>query len=268
MKMVSAAKLKKAQDRVIQIRPYANKLKEVLAEVSSGLDKNHSGIFNTVRPVNKVLFVLLSSNRGLCGAFNANICKKAIAHVEENYSDLARDNKIDFFCIGKKANEFISNLGFDVVKVGNEIFEDLNFDNSKAFSKFIMNQFEDKKYDKVEIVYNSFKNAAVQIQKVEQFLPMSIEVEKRSNPSEYIFEPSVGKIMDEMVPKSLRVQLFKVILDSNAAEHGARMTAMHQATDNATELIKELTLVYNKARQTAITNEILEITSGANALKG
>ena len=268
MKMVSAAKLKKAQDRVIQIRPYANKLKEALAEVSSGLDRNHSGVFNTIRPVNKVLIVLLSSNRGLCGGFNSNICKKAATHVEENHADLAKNNKVDFFCIGKKATEFISNLGFEVVKVGNEIFDDLNFDNTKAFSKFIMDEFQDKKYDKVEIVYNSFKNAGVQIQKVEQFLPMSIEVEERTNPSEYIFEPSVGKIMEEMVPKSLRIQLFKVILDSNASEHGARMTAMHQATDNASELIKDLTLLYNKARQTSITNEILEITSGANALKG
>ncbi|PLX09592.1 MAG: ATP synthase F1 subunit gamma [Marinilabiliales bacterium] len=267
MKMVSAAKLKKAQDRVIQIRPYANKLTEVLAEVSSGLDKDHKGVYNVERPVESVLLVLLTSNRGLCGAFNANICKKAIHHVEEKYSDLPKES-IKFLCIGKKANDFIKKQGFEIIKSGNEIFDDLTFENSVVLSKFIMDEFKNETFDKVELIYNSFKNAAVHYQIVEPFLPMEIKVEDRDHPSEYIFEPDMELIIEEMVPKSLRVQFFKVILDSNAAEHGARMTAMHQATDNATELIKHLTLMYNKARQAAITNEILEITSGANALKG
>jgi len=267
MKMVSAAKLKKAQDRVVQIRPYANKLKEVLIEVSSGLDKSHSGIYNIQRPVENVAIVLVTSNRGLCGAFNANICKKAIALVEESYADLPSD-KIKFFCIGKKANEFIKNQGFEIVKSANEIFNDLTFENSVELSKLLMNDFAIGTYDKIDLVYNSFKNAGVQYQLVESFLPMEIESEERNNPSEYLFEPDMNTIVDEMIPKSLRVQFFKAVLDSNAAEHGARMTAMHQATDNATELIKDLTLIYNKARQAAITNEILEITSGSNALKG
>ncbi len=267
MKMVSAAKLKKAQDRVIQIRPYANKLKEVLIEVSSGLDKDHKGIFSVNRPIENVLIVLLTSNRGLCGAFNANVCKNAVSYITDNYSKFPKEN-IKFFCIGRKANEFVRKLGYEIVKSGNEIYNDLTFDNSVSFSHFIMEEFKKGTYDKVDIVYNSFKNAAIHYQIVESFLPMELKIEERDNPSEYIFEPDMESIIEEMIPKSLRIQLFKVILDSNAAEHGARMTAMHQATDNATELIKDLTLMYNKARQAAITNEILEITSGANALKG
>ena len=268
MKMISAARLKKAQDKVIQIRPYANKLKDVISEVSSSLDKNHSGIYNQIRPIKKVLIVLITSNRGLCGGFNANILKNAITHIEENYTDLVNNDGVKFFCIGKKANEFIAKLEYEIVKSGDNIFDDLSFENTNKFSKYIMNEFAAENYDKVEIIYNSFKNAAVQIQKVEQYLPMEINVEDDTIPSDYIFEPNIENIIEEIIPKSLRIQLFKDILDSNAAEHGARMTAMHQATDNASELINELTLQYNQARQAAITNEILEITSGANALKG
>ncbi len=267
MKMVSAAKLKRAQDRVVQIRPYANKLKDVLTEVSSGLDKNHKGVYTVQRPVENVLIVLVASNRGLCGAFNANACKMAITHVDEHYSYLPKE-KIKFFCIGKKANEFISGQGYTIVKEANAIFDDLTFENTVELSKYLMSGFVAGDFDKIDLIYNSFKNAAVQYQVVETFLPMEIKSEERSLPSEYIFEPDMHTIVDEMIPKSLRVQLFKIIIDSNAAEHGARMTAMHQATDNASELIKDLTLMYNKARQTSITNEILEITSGANALKG
>lgn len=267
MKMVSAAKLKKAQDRVVQIRPYANKLKNVLTEVSSNLDNDHKGDYNTQRPIKNVLIVLTASNRGLCGAFNTNICKKAISHVKEQYSNLPKEN-IKFFCIGKKANEFIAGQAYNIIKSANEIFDNLSFDNTIELSKYLMDEFVNEKFDKVDLVYNSFKNAAVQDQIVESYLPMVIKSEERNNPSEYIFEPNMQSIVDEMIPKSLRIQLFKMLIDSNAAEHGARMTAMHQATDNASELIKDLTLVYNKARQTSITNEILEITSGANALKG
>jgi F-type H+-transporting ATPase subunit gamma len=267
MKMVSAAKLKKAQDRVVQIRPYANKLKDVLAEVSSGLDKNHKGIYNTQRKVEKVLIVLIASNRGLCGAFNANICKKAYSVINEKYSDLSVE-QIKFVCIGKKANDYVKKLGYEIVLSGNELFDNLSFESSVYYSTYLMEEFKKENFDKIELVYNSFKNAAVHQQIAEPFLPMQIEAEERDNPSEYIFEPDMEKIMEEMIPKALRIQFFKAVIDSNAAEHGARMTAMHQATDNATELIKELTLIYNKARQAAITNEILEITSGAEALNG
>jgi F-type H+-transporting ATPase subunit gamma len=267
MKMVSAAKLKKAQDRVVQIRPYANKLKDVLAEVSSGLDKNHKGIYNTQRKVEKVLIVLIASNRGLCGAFNANICKKAFSVINEKYSDLSAE-QIKFVCIGKKANDYVKKLGYEIVLTGNELFDNLSFESSVEYSTYLMEEFKNGNFDKIELVYNSFKNAAVHQQTAETFLPMQIEADERDNPSDYIFEPDMEKIMEEMIPKALRIQFFKAVIDSNAAEHGARMTAMHQATDNASELIKELTLIYNKARQAAITNEILEITSGAEALNG
>ncbi len=267
MKMVSAAKLKKAQDRVTQIRPYANKLTEVLTELTMSLDTKHKGVFNQHRKVEKLLVVLVASNRGLCGAFNTNICKKAINTIENKYKNISKDD-IEFVCIGKKANEFIKKQDYKIVKYESEIFDNLTFENSVAISKFIMDEFKNKKYDKVELIYNSFKNAAVQNQIVETFLPMEIKVEdENKTPSDYIFEPNINVIVDEMIPKSLKIQFYKVILDSNASEHGARMTAMHQATDNATELIKDLTLMYNKARQASITNEILEITSGANALK-
>jgi len=268
MKMVSAAKLKKAQDRVTQIRPYALKLKEVLIEVSSGLDKDHAGIYNENRKTENVLIVLIASNRGLCGAFNSNICKKSVQHVKDNYLGLADQNKVKFFCIGKKAYDFIKKTEYEIIEKNNEIFDNLSFANTSVIAEKLMKLFSDKKFDKIDILYNSFKNAAIHEQKVEAFLPMALEIEERTNPSEYIFEPGVDKIVEEMVPKSLKIQLFRSILDSNASEHGARMTAMHQATDNATELIKDLTLMYNKARQAAITGEILEITSGANALKG
>lgn len=268
MKMVSAAKLKKAQDRVVQIRPYSNKLREVLVEVSSGLNKDHVGKYNQVRKDDKILIVLIASNRGLCGAFNANICKNATQLINETYSAQAKAGNVKFYCIGKKSYDFIKKTGFEVIAHNHEIFDQLNFENTSKIAEYIMQLFADKIFDKIEIVYNSFKNAAVHIQTVEQFLPVSITVEERANPSEYIFEPGVEEIIEEMIPKSLKVQMFKSILDSNAAEHGARMTAMHQATDNATEMIKELTLIYNKARQQSITNEILEIVSGAEALKG
>jgi len=267
MKMVAAAKLKKAQDRVTQIRPYASKLKEVLVEVSYSLDKDHAGIYNENRKTENVLIVLMASNRGLCGAFNSNICKRSIQHVRDSYPELALQNKIKFFCIGKKAFDFIKKTEFEIIEKNYEIFDKLSFANTSVIAEKLMKLFLDKKFDKIDILYNSFKNAAIHEQKVETFLPMALEIEERANPSEYIFEPGVDKIIEEMIPKSLKIQLFRSILDSNAAEHGARMTAMHQATDNATELIKDLTLMYNKARQAAITSEILEITSGAEALK-
>jgi F-type H+-transporting ATPase subunit gamma len=268
MKMVSAAKLKKAQDRVVQIRPYAHKLREVLIEVSSGLNKGHKGVYIENRKPENVLIVLMASNRGLCGAFNANVCKKGVLHARENYAIQAGQGKVTFFCIGKKSTDFIRKTEFQILESEFAIFDNLSFANTTIIAEKLMKLFATGKFDRIDLVYNSFKNAAVHEQKVEQFLPMALEIKERNNPSEYIFEPGVEKIVDEMVPKSLKTQLFRTILDSNAADHGARMTAMHQATDNASELIKDLTLMYNKARQAAITSEILEITSGAEALKG
>jgi F-type H+-transporting ATPase subunit gamma len=239
-----------------------------LVEVSSGLNKDHVGIYNEARKADKILIILIASNRGLCGAFNANVCKRAMLLVNESYNAQAEAGNVKFYCIGKKAYDFVKKSGFEAFNHNSAVFDNLNFENTSKIAEEVMKLFADKVFDKVDIVYNSFKNAAVHIQTVEQFVPVSIPVEERANPSEYIFEPGVEKIVEEMIPKSLRVQMFKTILDSNAAEHGARMTAMHQATDNASELIKELTLQYNKARQAAITNEILEIVSGAEALKG
>lgn len=267
MKMVSAAKLKKAQDRITQIKPYAAKLVQVLLEVSSSLDKEHKGIFNENRIPENILIILMASNRGLCGAFNSNICKAAIAHIQEKYPEQLKNNKVKFLCIGKKANDFIKKQKFEIIKSADYLYDKLNFENTSQIADYLMQLFVEQKFDKIDLVYNSFKNAAIQVQVIEQFLPMTIEHQQRTNPSEYIFEPNLTEIIEEVIPKALRIQFFKAVLDTNAAEHGARMTAMHQATDNATNMIHELTLEYNKARQAAITNEILEIVSGAEALK-
>ncbi len=268
MKMVAAAKLKKAQDRVLQIRPYADKMRDVLAEVSASLDKNHASKYGEVRKVENVLVVLMASNRGLCGGFNSNICKKAMAYVREAYPQQLAKGNVKFICLGKKAIDFVTKQGLEVVAQSEEIFEKLNYATAMEIADPIMEDFVAGKYDKVDLIYNSFKNAASQEQKVEAFLPFTIEGDENQKHSDYIFEPSVDCIVEDMIPKSMKIQFFKSVLDSFAAEQGARMTAMHQATDNATELIKTLTLMYNKARQAAITNELSEITSGAEALKG
>lgn len=268
MKMVAAAKLKKAQDRVLQIRPYADKMRDVLAEVSASLDKNHASKYGEVRKAEKVLVVLMASNRGLCGGFNSNICKRAMAHVKDAYPEQLAKGNVKFICLGKKAIDFVTKQGYEIVAQSEEIFDKLNYATAMAIVDPIMEDFVAGKYDKVDLIYNSFKNAASQEQKVEAFLPFTIEGGDNKKPSDYIFEPSVDCIVEDMIPKSMKIQFFKAVLDSFAAEQGARMTAMHQATDNATELIKTLTLMYNKARQAAITNELSEITSGAEALKG
>lgn len=267
MKMVSAAKLKKVQDRLLQIKPYSTKLNEVLVEVCAASKENIVNIYSETRSPEKVLVVLMTSNRGLCGAFNANICKKAVQHAHDNYQMQIEKHNLKFLCIGKKANDFIRKAKLDINNTNFEILENLNFQNSSDIVNNLMQLYKDKTFDKIDIVYNSFKNAAVHHQTIEQFLPVNLKVENTNKSIEYIYEPDVQEIISNIVPKSLKIQFYKILLDSSTAEHGARMTAMHQATDNASELIKELTLVYNKARQTAITNEILEITSGAEALK-
>jgi len=261
MKMVSAAKLKKAQDAITAMRPYANKLTELLQNLSATLDADSGSKYSEQRDIKNVLIVAITSNRGLCGAFNSNIIKQANV-VAERY-----DAKVSVVAIGKKANDALSK-NLDIISNQSAVYDDLTFDNVAAIAEMLMEQFESKAVDKIEIIYNKFKNAATQEIMTEQFLPIEpIEGDTNAN-LDYIFEPSKEEIVETLIPKSLKTQLYKSIRDSFASEHGARMTAMHKATDNATELRDQLKLTYNKARQASITNEILEIVGGAEALNG
>ena len=261
MKMVSAAKLKKAQDAITAMRPYANKLTELLQSLSATLDGDTGSKFASQREVKKVLIVAITSNRGLCGAFNTNIIKEVSRLASEDYAD----KEVGVVTIGKKGNDILGKT-LNIVENNNDIFDDLTFENGAGIAESLMQLFVDGEYDKIELVYNKFKNAATQIVMTEQFLPIvPMEGEADAN-LDYIFEPSKVEIVEQLIPKSLKTQLFKAIRDSFASEHGARMTAMHKATDNAGELRDSLTLTYNKARQAAITNEILEIVGGAEAL--
>ena len=263
MKMVSAAKLKKAQDAITAMRPYSSKLSELLQNLSATLDSDAGGVYSTQREVSKVLVVAITSNRGLCGGFNSSITKQVLKTVEEKYSAV----DVDLFTIGKKGGDLLSKQ-FNIAGTKNDIYDDLTFDNVAAIAQELMNLYAEGTYDKIDIIYNQFKNAATQIPQVEQFLPIKpIEGgDPNAVNSDYIFEPSKLEIVEALIPKSLKTQLYKSIRDSFASEHGARMTAMHKATDNAKELRDELLLTYNKARQAAITNEILEIVGGAEAL--
>ena len=263
MKMVSAAKLKKAQDAITAMRPYAEKLTELLQNVSSTLDGDAGGEFTVQREVNKVLIVVITSNRGLAGAFNTNAIKAA-KEVAESYAG----KQVDIFPIGKKGNDVLAKT-FKVHAHQNAIYDNLTFDNVANIADTLIEMFTTGEYDKILIVYNQFKNAATQIVQTEQFLPLApIASDVPASTGDYIFEPSKEEIVLTLIPKMLKTQLYKAIRDSYASEHGARMTAMHKATDNATELRNQLKLTYNKARQAAITNEILEIVGGAEALKG
>ncbi|MEA3448594.1 MAG: ATP synthase F1 subunit gamma [Bacteroidota bacterium] len=265
MKMVSAAKLRKAQNRVEQLRPYAEKLQQILSHVSKSMSGNKDFIFIKERPVKKVLMVIITSNKGLCGSFNSKVIKQSLAFIKEKYSD----TEIEVFTIGKKANDMMKKQPYKIVRSETDIFDNLSFDSVSAFADQYMSWFAEGTYDKIFTVYNSFINTVTQEVKTEQYLPMVLESDEENDETyDYIFEPDKDAITKELIPKSLRTQLFKDLIDSFAAEHGARMTAMHQATDNATELLEEITLQYNKARQAAITSELLEITSGADALKG
>lgn len=263
MKMVSAAKLKKAQDAITAMRPYAEKLTELLQNLSATLDGDVGGEFTTQREVKKVLVVVITSNRGLCGAFNTNVIKEA-----KNRVDFYAGKQVDIFAIGKKGNDVLSKTS-SVIANQSSVFDDLTFDNVAKISDVLTEKFVSGEYDKIELVYNQFKNAATQIVQTEQFLPLApIKSDLNVSAGDYIFEPSKEEIVLTLIPKSLKTQLYKGIRDSFASEHGARMTAMHKATDNATELRNQLKLTYNKARQAAITNEILEIVGGAEALNG
>ena len=261
MKMVSAAKLKKAQDAITAMRPYSDKLTELLQSLSASLDADSGSKFADNREVKKVLIVAITSNRGLCGAFNTNILKQSALLARETYAG----KQVDFVAIGKKANDILKKKN-KVIANHSAVYDDLTFDNVAVIAEELMDLFTTGAYDKIEIVYNKFKNAATQIVMTEQFLPI-VPVEGETNSAaDYIFEPSKAEIVEQLIPKSLKTQLYKGVRDSFASEHGARMTAMHKATDNATELRNQLKLTYNKARQAAITGEILEIVGGAEAL--
>lgn len=264
MKMVSAAKLKRAQDAVTQMRPYSNKLTELLVNLSSTLDSSEGGVYSENRDPKKILLVTITSNRGLCGGFNANIIKKAKSLIEVEYKNV----ETDIISIGKKSTEHFEKNGYNVISSHDGLYSDLTFENTSEIAQIIMDSFTNKDYDKIILLYNQFKNAATQIVMNEQFLPIKSPEETETKVGDYIFEPNQKDIVEELIPKSLKTQLFKAVLDSHASEHGARMTAMHKATDNAGEIKKELTLQYNKARQAAITGEILEIVGGAEALNG
>lgn len=261
MKMVSAAKLKKAQDAITAMRPYSEKLSELLQSLSASMDADSGSKFSDQREVNNVLIVPITSNRGLAGAFNSNIIKEARILL----GDIYKGKEISLLTIGKKANDAFKKK-YNVVANKSSVYDDLTFDNVSEIAEILMEKFVSGEVDKVVLVYNRFKNAATQDIMVEQFLPIQpIESEANVN-IDYIFEPSKSEIVEQLIPKSLKTQLYKAIRDSFASEHGARMTAMHKATDNATELRDQLKLTYNKARQAAITGEILEIVGGAEAL--
>ena len=261
MKMVSAAKLKKAQDAITAMRPYSNKLTELLQSLSATLDEDSGSKYSEQREVKNVLIVSVTSNRGLCGAFNSNIIKQTNNLINNVYAT----KNVSVLAIGKKSNDAFAKQD-RVIANKSEIFDDLTYDNVSEIVEMLMEKFVSGEFDKIEVVYNHFKNAATQIIMTEQFLPI-VPVENDDNVNlDYVFEPSKLEIVEELIPKSLKTQLYKGIRDSFASEHGARMTAMHKATDNATELRDQLKLTYNKARQAAITNEILEIVGGAEAL--
>jgi F-type H+-transporting ATPase subunit gamma len=271
MKMVSAAKLRRAQDKIVRLRPYVNKLQEILARLTQSLaEREVENIYGRINPPEKILIVVITSNRGLCGAFNANIIKEARKIVSEKYLDQFNKGNVVFLTIGRKGYDYFRKQKVKMLPEQNALLNDLTFDNVAVVAGEIMKSFVKGEYDRVELVYNHFKNAAVQIITEEQFLPIQSIIPGKDQPApvDYIYEPTEEEIVRDLIPKSLKIQFYKAVLDSFVAEHGARMTAMHKATDNATEMIRSLTLQYNKARQAAITNQILEVVSGAEALKG
>ena len=272
MKMVAASKLRKAQNAILKLRPYAAKLIEIIQDISLSLENSNENIYSQQRDPEKILLIVIASNRGLCGAFNSNIIKAANKLITTQYTEQFKSGNLYLICIGKKVSEFYSKKGYQVIEVFDNIFDSLTYVNVATVAEKLMTDFADMKYDRIEIIYNQFKNAAVQKLLTERFLPIEPldhdDTKETNFNADFIFEPDKVQILNELIPKTLKIQLFKALLDSYASEHGARMTAMHQATDNAQGLIKELNLSYNKARQAAITKEILEIVSGAEALKG
>jgi F-type H+-transporting ATPase subunit gamma len=271
MKMVAAAKLRRSQDRITQLRPYAQKLGAIIQNLSAAQDNTDSDAwYSQVREERRILIVAVSSDRGLCGSFNSNIFKGVLRLIEEKYAAQARSGNITILPIGKKAADFFNKRsGFKVINDFALMFHNLDYQKAKEAGEFIIRNFRDNNYDKVEVVYNEFKNVATQILRMQQLLPILPPAagEAKSNQVDYIYQPDQQEILTGMIPKSIHIQLFKALLDSNASENGARMTAMDKATENAGELLKELRLTYNRTRQAAITKEILEIVGGAEALK-
>lgn len=270
MKMVAAAKLRKAQDKITNLRPYSEKLTGILQNVSSGVDNAGENQFGSERELNNVLLVVVSSDRGLCGSFNSTIFKNALALIKKKYSGAEANGGLYILPVGKRSLEFFKKRKYQVVEDYSTLFGDLTFDNAKPAAEHAMNGFLDGQYDQIELIYNEFKNVATQILRTEQFLPVAQSEESNeavaTSGIDYLFEPSQAYVVNEIIPKSLKIQFYKALLESNASEHGARMTAMDQATENAGELLKELKLTYNRTRQAAITTEILEIVGGAEAL--
>lgn len=266
MKMVAASKLRKAQNSIMALRPYADKFSEILERIMSSCQQPTA---------NSLLIIPLSSNKGLCGTFNANVIRETMNLIKDEYQELFDNGMVDILCVGSKVEEALRFKKYPVIGNENILLDDITYDNAAAFAERLMKDFDDKKYDKIVFVYNQFKNAATQVLVTEQFLPV-ISQQPTANgqqpatnsqePTDYIFMPNKEDIFKEMLPKSLKLQVYKILLDSYASEQGARMISMTQATDNATELLKELNISYNKARQSAITNELVEIISGANAL--
>jgi len=267
MKMVAAAKLRKSQDRIMQMRPYAQKLSHLFQNLSAA-EQDAQAWYNQQREENKILVVLVSSDRGLCGAFNSTIIKAAIRMASEKYPTQYAKGNVTFLPLGKKAFEFFSKKNQPIVADYWNVFHGLSYDKVAEVGEFMMNSFKNGSYDKIEIIYNEFKNVATQILRTEQFLPVAPVKKTSTTPdTDYIYQPNQSEIIIGLVPKSLKIQLYKAVLDSNAAENGARMTAMDKATENAGDLLKDLKLTYNRTRQAAITKEILEIVAGAEALK-
>ncbi|MCY7351681.1 MAG: ATP synthase F1 subunit gamma [Cytophagaceae bacterium] len=267
MKMVAAAKLRRAQDSIVQMRPFARKLSQMLSTVSATADAAQTSPYKQVRIVERVLIVVVTSDRGLAGAFNANVTKATMALINEKYAAQRAAGRVEILAIGKRGSEFFNRRGFTVNGTYVDTFTRLSFATVRQAAEEIMKAYTEGRYDAVDVVYNEFKNIATQIIRAEPFLPVPEQAEtKNAVVNDYIFEPSEEEIINELIPKTLKIQLYKAVLESNAAEHGARMTAMDKATDNAGELLKELKLVYNRSRQAAITKEILEIVGGAEAL--
>lgn len=267
MKMVSAAKLRKAQNAIIEMRPFAGKLHEILRKVIAASGNVEISPYARSGKTDRALVVIIASNRGLCGAFNTNVVKKAIELIENRYYDLIGNKKLDIITVGKKANDILKAKKIAILESHHHIYENLSFNTVSELSGQIMADFVAEKYGEVFLVYNEFKNVAVQLLTAELFLPVKIDRKTEKFDTDYIFEPDQQEITEKLIPYALKIQFYKALLESNASEHGARMTAMHKATDNATDLLRQLKLKYNKARQSAITGEILEIVGGAEALK-
>jgi F-type H+-transporting ATPase subunit gamma len=271
MKMVSAAKLRRAQTRILQMRPYALKLKDMLSNLSGSIEGSAAARYFEQRPVNKVLVVLITSDRGLAGSFNSAIVKDALRTIRNKYASQFKAGNVDIITVGKRGNDAMRRIKYKVMEEHNSFFHNITYEAAENIAISLMHRFTDGDYDKIEVVYNQFRNAAVFIPTTEQYLPIppaAIGEGERPFEADYIFEPSKEAIVAQMINQSLRVNFFRMVLESNAAEHGARMTAMDKATENAEDLVRHLRLLYNKERQAAITKEILEIVGGAQALNG